>query len=208
MHWSHALTGGLATLLRQRGDTVTWLAVLRPGQQVVPTPGFVPPTTVRMPAVKALSRVAAESRSLAVETEVVRVLRAAGRAVVVHVGIGARGSPNLGWLAERMGAVAFAVTRAAEIVCHRGDLVDRDGGACHEFDDTARCRRCCAGRWRRPHGVDFANRGDLLAASLLACRTVFVPAAMDVDVLTAFGVPPRAIAITASPESIVAQLAP
>lgn len=208
VHWSHAFAGSLAGLLRARGDDVTWLAVSRADPQLVVAPGSEAPKLVRMPPEAALSHVAAESRLLAIEAEVARVLRVAGRAAVVHVGIGARGSPNLGWLTERMGGVAFAVARAAEVVCHRGDLVDRDGRVCHEFLDPARCQRCCAGRWRRPHAVDFANRSDLLVASLQACRSVFVPTAADAEGLTAFGVSPRAIVVTADPASVAARLAP
>lgn len=208
VHWSHALAGDLARLLRARGDDVTWLAVSRTDPQFAGAPGSEAPKLVRMPPETALSQVAAESSLMAIEAEVARVLRVAGRAAVVHLGIGARGSPNLGWLAERMGGVAFAVARAAEVVCHRGDLVDRDGRVCREFLDPARCQRCCAGRWRRPRAVDFANRSDLLVASLQACRSVFVPSAEDVEALTAFGVPTRAVVVTADPAAIAARVAP
>ena len=113
VHWSHAVAGELATRLRARGDGVRWLAMVRPGQRLASPATIVSPTFVVMPALRALPRVAAESQLLAVENVLTRALREVGPAVVVHVGIGARGSPNVPWLAERMGATAFAFARAA-----------------------------------------------------------------------------------------------
>lgn len=125
-----------------------------------------------------------------------RSLREQAAATVVHIGAGARGSPNLVWLADRMGSCAFAVVRATEVVCHRGDLIDHRGTACTNYLAPDHCRRCCAGGWwRRPPAVAFANRADLLAGSLLAARTVFVAAAADVGPLVAFGLSERSVVV-------------
>jgi hypothetical protein len=159
-----------------------------------------------MPTRAVLARVGAEHACLPAELALAQALRAEPRSVVVHVGLGARGSPNLCWLGDRLGAPCFAVVRAAEVVCHRGDLVDRLGAPCREFADPVRCRRCCASMLRRPHPSAFQGRSDLLAASLLACRAVFVADDADTATLVAFGVPAAAVVVTAEAAAIAARL--
>ena len=205
-HWSHAFARELAALLVAAGDAVTWLAPWRSGQ---PRPAAVPGVELEIVPTgrpEALPLVAAASRGLPMELVLTRCLRRSAEATVVHVGAGARGSPNVAWLAERLGAPVAAVVRGAEVVCHRGDLVDREAHACAEFLDAARCRRCCAGWWRAPRVSDLQNRSDLLAASLAACRAVFVPVERDVAMLTAFGVAARSLVVAASAAAVAAGL--
>lgn len=134
-------------------------------------------------------------------------LRAQPAAAVVHVGAGARGTPNVCWLAERMGSEPFAIVRAAEIVCHRGDLVDATGAACHDATRAERCRRCCAASWwRTPWSDELPNRSDLLAGSLAVAAAVFVGSADDVAPLQAFGANPRTLVVGAEVPAIAARV--
>lgn len=203
LHWSHAAAAGLATALQSRGAPVDWFAAVRPGQQPTPVDPGLLPQLFPLPAAPPLARVAAAHVHLAIETAMTRALRAAPAAAVVHVGLGAGGSPNVGWLAERLGSPVFAVVRAAEVVCHRGDLIDAAGAPCTSFLDAERCRRCCAtAPWPAPRVVDLHNRADLLAASLAAATVVFVRDAADAPLLTAFGVPARTVAVAVDADAI------
>ena len=206
LHWSHAAAVVVAGALAAAGHDVVWFAVARPGQVLPTPPGGVELRGLSVP-VRRLDAVAADSEHGELEQALARSLREQPAAAVVHVGAGARGSPNVAWLAERMGSGAYAVVRAAEVVCHRGDLVARDGAPCSTFNDPARCRRCCAGGfWRTPRADAFRNRGDLLAGSLLAAEAVFVTDPADVATLTAFGVPPASLVPMPDLAAIAARL--
>jgi hypothetical protein len=110
------------------------------------------------------------------------------------------------WLAERLGCEPFAVVRAAEVVCHRGDLVTGAGEACARFLDPERCRACCGGSWwSRPRTDDFRNRSDLLVGSLLVATAVFVRTPAEFEPLIAFGALPRSL-VLADTEAIAARL--
>jgi hypothetical protein len=78
-------------------------------------------------------------------------------------GLGAPGSANALWIAERMGAVGVATVRAAEVLCHRQDLVDWQHQDCRVFDDPARCTRCCLSPGARSLSVPAAFAGRSLA---------------------------------------------
>jgi hypothetical protein len=195
--WSHVLVGAAVA----RGDHVRWLCVgasappLVPGADVESLPWHAP---------RSLARVAAATTHVAVERRLSQILRERPRAAVVHVGVGAGGSPNVLWLAERLGSPAFAVVRAAEVVCHRGDLIDRDGKACSEHEDPLRCRWCCCTSfWRRAPVVDFANRADLLFAGLAAAERIFVPDEGDAAVLVAAGLPRAVVALGHEPSTVL-----
>ncbi|MBL8754327.1 MAG: hypothetical protein JNK15_13580 [Planctomycetes bacterium] len=206
-HWSRPFTATMAAMATAAGATVLWLEPARAATAAADVPPGVAHRRVPFAEGGAVHRVAAGNRHLAVELELTRELRARPTAVVVHVGVGARGSPNVGWLAERLGSRSFAVARGAEVVCHRGDLRFRDGTSCAVVDDAARCRRCCAaGLFRRPHADDFRNRGDLLVASLQAAAAVFVPERGDADRLRAFGLNGVVFVEAGDPAAIVARL--
>ena len=196
LHWSHAQAAAIAGALAAAGDDVLWYAVVRPGQVTPPSPpGCELRASIYHP-LPPLHQVAHDHGDLAFEQVLQGSLREQAAAAIVHVGAGARGSPNLLWLAERMGSAAFAVVRAAEVVCHRGDLVDRTGAACDHFLDAGRCRDCCAGSWwRRPPRTAFADRGDLVAGSLLAARAVFVADPAELPPLVEFGLLPRSLCV-------------
>ncbi|MCK5942545.1 MAG: hypothetical protein KAI24_11280, partial [Planctomycetes bacterium] len=130
-------------------------------------------------------------------------LRAEPNSVVVHVGLGAQGSPNVLWLADRLGSRTVACLRGAELVCHRGDLRDRDGRSCSEWSDAARCRWCCSTQWwRRPSVNDLRNRIDLLVAGLLGCAAVAVHEHDDVRFVTDLGVPEERVSVGATAERL------
>jgi hypothetical protein len=211
-HWSHASAAEVATLLAAMNAHVQWFAVMRPGQSPpavgAVSRGAVEVQTCEMPVVPGVAKVAADNCHLPIEIVLTAALRAGPIHAVAHVGAGARGSPNIGWLADRLGVRSFAIARAAEVVCHRGDLVHRDGAPCTSFLDAERCRHCCTtSRWfGRPAADDFRNRNDLLAASLSVAEAVFVPAAVDRDQLLAFGVSERAVVIEAQAAAIAARL--
>ncbi len=205
LHWSHSCAAELASWLARHGAHVEWLAAVRVGQELPPAaPGAA---AIVMPAVPAVSRAGADNRHLAIELALTRSLRRAPAHAVVHVGAGARGSPNVCWLAERMGSRPFAVVRSPEVVCHRGDLVHASGARCDEFLDAARCRRCCTvSWWSRARAGAFRSRTDLLAASLLAAAAVFVPTPEDMAPLVAFGVAERSLQVSVDPAVIGARV--
>lgn len=205
LHWSHASAADLARWLTGHGAHVEWMAAVRAGQSL--PAGAPSATTIVMPALPPVWRAGADNRHLAVELALTRSLRQAPAHAVVHVGAGARGSPNVCWLAERMGSLPFAVVRSPEVVCQRGDLVHASGAACGEFLDPERCRRCCTvSWWSRPRGGDFRSRTDLLAASLLAAAAVFVPSPDDEAPVVAFGVAGRSLQVTGDAAAIGARV--
>ena len=204
-HWSHAAAAATADVLAAAGHDVVWFAVARIGQALSPPPRGVELRGVPTLPPRALHLVAADNDDAGTEALLAHSLREQPAAAVVHFGAGARGTPNVAWLAERMGSPAFAVVHGAEVVCHRGDLVDRDGRPCAQFAEPARCRRCCAASWwRTPPANDFLARGDLLAGSLLACEEVFVADAADAALLAAFGVPGKTVRIGCDPATVAA----
>ncbi|MGB3968073.1 MAG: hypothetical protein WBO45_15160, partial [Planctomycetota bacterium] len=179
----------------------------RAGQPLPPAPPGVDLQAMALRPPPGVARVAADNRHLAVELALTAAARATRLSAVVHVGVGARGSPNVCWLAERLGVRCFAIARAEEVVCHRGDLMFADGSPCREFTDVERCRRCCTTSWwSRPPADAFRNRGDLLAASLMATETVFVRDANDRERLVAFGLAANAITLGQEPGAIAARL--
>lgn len=196
-HRSHAEAGAVAAALVAAGCEVLWFPVVGARDEVpAPLPGlagFSPVVWWRPP----LRRVGANASDPLSERQLAAELRAHPAAVVVQCGVGAGGSPNLLWLAERMGCPAFAIARAAEVLCARGDLVHATGAACVVADDAERCRRCMSPSWwGRPAAAEFPNRRELLLADLQACRVVFVPAADDAARLEAAGVPRRLLQVT------------
>ncbi len=206
LHWSHDFAAAIVAECRRRGAPTSWLAAVRRGQRLPEEPTAAAPTLLPVAITASPTRVAADTGHLALELAVTRALRERPGTVVVHVGIGARGSPNVPWLAERLGARAFAVLRSAEVVCHRGDLVECTGDPCRDCRSPERCRWCCSGWWNRPAADDFRNRSDLLAASLQACACIWVPAAADVAPLGDFGLTARVCEVGHDAAAIVARL--
>lgn len=202
-HWSHDFAAALTALCRQRGAAAAWSPVLRRGQTLPPDLAAIAAEVLVADVSAGAARVAADHRHLSIESALTRALRAEPSTTVVHVGIGARGSPNLLWIAERLGSAAFAVARGAEVACHRGDLIDRAGSPCDDFTTPERCQHCCRAVWRRPTADDFRTRADLLVASLLSSRSIAVPADADVELLAAMGVPRQSCVVCPEPLGVV-----
>jgi len=191
-HWSHGAANELQEALRAAGAQVHWFAAAdaadAPGR---PAAGEF--TSLVVPR-QALHRVTAGTEHVALEVALTRELRARPADAVVHLGVGARGSVNILWLADRMGSAAFAVARASEVVCQRGDLIDDRAQACTIFEDADRCRACCAASWlARPRADDFRNRLDLLVAGLQVSAAVFVRSAEEAAMLERIGLPRRVL---------------
>lgn len=190
-HWSDAAAIDLAAALRAWDAEVEWLRVAGASVPSVDLPG-VDTHAVVPPRPAPLHRVGTGMQHPTLEHELVRRLRRRHADAVLHVGVGAGGSPNVLWLAERMGSRVYAFARGAEVVCHRGDLVDAGGNACTRHDDAVTCRLCCARSWwARPHAHEFENRWDLLVGGLLVAEAVFVDEPAQVEMLAALGVSHR-----------------
>ena len=205
-HWSHDVAATLAAVLQRAAASVHWLAVAHGRQPLAPAPPGVAREILPMPRVRP-AHVADANTHLPVELALTARLRAAPAAVVVHVGLGAGGSPNVPWLADRLGAPAFVIARAAEVACHRADLLPGDDAPCGEAAAGERCLRCCPRGWRyRGNARALLARTDLLAASLLASTALFVPGEAHVAPLVALGVPRRTIVVGTAPHAVAARL--
>lgn len=206
-HWSHGYASELGSALLRAGAAVTWFATAFVGQPVPPPPVGIEQRCGEPRSRQPLHRAAADNSDVPLESALARALREQPAAAVVHIGAGARGTPNVAWLAERMGSVPFAVVRAAEVVCHRGDLIEADGSACREPLQPDRCRRCCSGSWwQQPRSDELQNRADLLAGSLLAADAVFVAEPADADLLRRFGANERSLVLAADAEQVAARI--
>lgn len=197
----------LARELLAGGAQVVWFPVVAERAEAPSAPpgihSFAGSLLRRVP----LHRVEAGTLDLPLEAALTRELRARPASAVVQVGVGARGSPNLLWIAERMGIAPFAVVRGSEVVCQRGDLVDRSGVRCAEFRDAARCAGCCsASWWRRARGADIQNRLELLVAGLQVARRVLVGDEAEADWLEQVGVPRRVLQVTSEPVRVLVEL--
>jgi hypothetical protein len=207
LHWSHEAAAELARLLVLKGANVQWLPVTYAGQSLPPIPPAVHVRATQHDRPIPLHLVTKGRTDSAVEIVLTQSLRERPAHAVVHLGVGARGSPNVLWIADCMGSAPIAVLRAAEVVCQRGDLIHASRVACTKSDDAERCRLCCkASRWGHPHRTELLNRWDLLAAGLLAAETVFVPTQHDAGLLAASGVPQRTIVADWAPQAIAARV--
>tara|TARA_R110002072_G_scaffold269796_1_gene429076 strand:+ start:9376 stop:10101 length:726 start_codon:yes stop_codon:yes gene_type:complete len=206
-HWSHELASDFARLAVARGATVRWLAGLHQGQPVPPgSPGvqvFAHQDRRELP----WSKVAASQLDVPLEVALTACLREEPLSVVVHVGVGTQGTPNVLWLSDRLGSRTFACLRGIELVCHRGDLLDRDQRICSDWSDPERCRWCCSTSWfRRPSSNDLRNRVDLLIAGLQTCNSISVPEEDDVAFVKELGIAGKLIAVGATAEELVARV--
>lgn len=213
-HWSRPVAAAVAAAFAREGAAVGWLCALGDGEDEAAVPPPTGPVFVPLRArTPPFARIAARSADVALDAALAGLLRPAAVDLVLHVGFGAPGSLLTPWLAVGMGAAAVACLRAAEVLCHRGTLVHRDGNECRTFADPDRCAQCCgAGRPRH-----FLDRSDTAFASLAACERIVVPDEADRDLLATAGLAPRAIVAVAradaahdaaAAERIVAALAP
>lgn len=206
-HWSHELALEFARRAAARGAMVRWLAALHPGQPVPPGQDGVQVFAHQDRRTFRWSEVAKSQLDVPVESAVTACLREEPLSVVVHVGLGAQGSPNVLWLSDRLGSPTFACVRGVELVCHRGDLLDRDKRVCEQWSDAERCAWCCTtSRFAKPRSNDLRNRVDLFLAGLQTCRSISVPAEEDVAYLRELGIPARQIEVGASADELVARV--
>lgn len=206
-HWSHKLAGDFARLAVARGATVRWMAALHPGQPVPPSELGIQVFAHQERSKIPLSKVASSQLDVPIESALTACLREQPLSVVVHIGLGAQGSPNVLWLSDRLGSRTFACVRGIELVCHRGDLLDRDKRICENWSDAERCRWCCStSRFRGPASNDLRNRVDLYIAGLQTCASISVPAEVDVDFVKGLGIAGKQVAVGASAEDLVARV--
>ncbi|MBK8100010.1 MAG: hypothetical protein IPK26_23140 [Planctomycetes bacterium] len=211
-HWSVAVGERVLAALRGHGIEVTWLRALPPGV-LVPAPAGVEVIDFVAP-VPGFHRVTARGDDVALDVALAKLLRHRPADSVIHLGLGAVGTVQTLWLADRMGSVPLAVVKAREVLCHRGDLQFAGGEACAVVDDPRRCGRCVTtpcgtgvsawhSRWlhgtrwlpgsRFPGPEQFLNRLDLVVGSLQVARLIAVVDPPVPEALTDVGVPARAI---------------
>jgi hypothetical protein len=208
-HWSRDLARAAAAALVSAGCTVRWLCALTMDEALPDVPAGVEFLPVRG-AVPPFRRVHARLVDTAADIGLAHALRPRPADIVHDFGLGAPGSANLLWIAERMGSLGVATVRAAEALCHRQDLVDWQRQECRVFDDPARCTRCClspdarslstagalAGRalaWLRglspfPNRHAFATRFDVAVGGLGSASLVLVEHAAEAGRLAQAGV--------------------
>lgn len=206
-HWSQELAGAFAREVVAEGASVRWLAALHQGEAAPPGEEGVQVLPFRDRQPSPLSKVNESQADAAVELALTESLRAAPESVVVHVGLGGQGTPNALWLASRLGSRTFACARGAELVCHRGDLLDRDKKICRDWADAERCRWCCSTSWwSKPRADDLRNRQDLFVAGLHTCAAIAVPAEADVELVTSLGVASSRVSVGASAAELAAMV--
>lgn len=203
-HWSHELAGDFARLAVARGATVRWMPALYPGQPVPPSAAGIQVLAHQERSKLPWSKVASSQLDGPLESAVTACLREEPLSVVVHIGLGAQGSPNVLWLSDRLGSRTFACVRGIELVCHRGDLLDRDKRMCQDWSDAERCRWCCSTSWfGRPASNDLRNRVDLFIAGMQACASISVPDEDDVAYLRELGIAGKQIVVGATAVDLV-----
>ena len=217
-HWSRAVASDVARALAANGATVRWMCLTRPDETVAVAALERVERVDLAAAVAPFRGVEARVTDNVMDVALAKELRRRPPDVVVHLGAGAPGSANTLWLADRMGARAVGVVRAAEVLCHRGDYRDEHGRACASILDPIRCTTCCttaspgglsAGAARAaaclrflgglspfPSPVQFENRGDLLFASLQLAAAVVTVDAGEAELLVRAGQPQRSLVTT------------
>ncbi|HEB52301.1 MAG TPA: hypothetical protein ENI87_03490 [bacterium] len=207
-HWSHEQAAAFARAAVARSAWVRWLVALHAGQPVPAAERGLQVFPCRERAHLRLDQVQKSLVDAPLERALTECLREQPLSAVVHFGLGGHGSPNLLWLADRLGSPTFAVVRGRELVCHRGDLFDRDRRVCTRWHDAGRCRWCCTTSWRRrPRSLDLVNRTDLCIASLQTCASVHVAADEDVPFVTGLGIARERVVVGASTDDLAAHVA-
>ena len=130
---------------------------------------------------------------------------------VVHVlTYGGVSSTQTPWVVERLGGTAVVSVDPAELVCHRGTLVDETGAHCDAWARPERCAVCCSvpfdggltpgqARLRRlltwlgpwspfPGEADFRNRLDVSVGGLAPAARVLVASEEARELLARAGV--------------------
>jgi len=203
-HWSHEVAGAFARLAVARGATVRWLAGLHAGQPIPPGEAGLQVVAHQDRKVYPAGAVNPSQLDAQLELALTECLRLEPLSAVVHFGLGAQGTPNVLWLADRMGSKTFACVRGVELVCHRGDLLDRDKVICTEWSSADRCRWCCSDAAKpKPSSDDMLNRVDLFIAGLATAAGIFVSEADEVDYVTSLGVSAKGIEVGATAEQIL-----
>ena len=206
-HWSHEVAGDFAHQAVARGATVRWLVALHAGQPIPPGGPGLQVFAHKDRLVLAPNKVAASQLDVPLEVTLSDCLRAEPLSVVVHIGVGGQGTPNVLWLADRLGSRTFACARGAELVCHRGDLLDRDKRLCKDWIDPERCRWCCSTKlFGNPSSNDLRNRADLFIAGFHGCVSISVPTEEDMSMVADLGVARKQIEIGASAEDLIARV--
>ena len=212
LHWSHQLAGEFAQLAIAKGATVRWLAALHRGQELPFAASDLRAAGLELSVYQnrrelPLNQIATSQLDVSMEAAVTDCLRAEPLASVVHLGLGGQGTPNVLWLSDRLGSRTFACARGVELLCHRGDLVDRDRRVCTDWSDPERCRWCCSvSRFGRPTSNDLRNRVDLFIAGLQTCESILVPASEDVALVTSLGLAAKQIAVGVSATDLLARV--
>lgn len=206
-HWSHEYAAEFADLAIAGGATVRWLVALHEGQAVPPSANGLQVFAHQDRRALPVHKVASSQLDVPMESSLTDCLRAEPTSVVVHIGLGGQGSPNVLWLADRLGSQTFACVRGNELVCHRGDLLDREQRICKEWLDAERCRWCCSkSLLARPRSNDLRNRVDLFVAGLQTCAAIMVPNESDVAFVKDLGVAAKQIEIGTTPADLVARV--
>ena len=211
-HRSMAVVEKLARGLHERGHDVRWLCLLageEPAQEAV---DGVRQTVCRAP-IHPFRSVQGRLFDPVGELALTRELRDEPPDVVHLFSCAGATSPMLAWICGRLGVPLLLDVDFAETVCHRGDLVDWTGAPCAQFDDAARCTKCCrtasAGGPTRggallgalfaplrglspfPKAVDFLNRLDVIVYSMMSAELIVVDTEANARSLAAAGVPER-----------------
>jgi len=222
-HPSRTAAAVLTRALGQAGHDVRWICPILPGD--APPSGI--DGAVVLPVFSRAAQFAAIERRLTdvpTDCALTEAIRERLPDVVHILSFGGVSTAASVWIADRMGAPVITSVDGAELLCHRGTLINEHGATCSAWNRPERCVECCMspgaggltageaargrlfswlGRWSPyPKAISFRNRLDLLVSSLGWAEQIIVRSDRDRELLRQAGLPARPIRVVEAADDL------